>query len=860
MLSHGLATARTAALRPLRPPSIPQPRPFTQRSRVLLIAAARAPRPQLPYLTQPLYRYGRPQAPMARLLSTENRRFVREQVWLAAKWTARGWLAFGLLGVAWFGYNIEVDERSQPTPNEWRFGTRQLLRAARAFSDPETSGQTGGGGIVNWPKVGGHYINVLARLEDVEREGEGLVEVEVGEGEGEAMLIPGVGRGGFDISGKTWPWKAGYFEAIMGCAQAAEHLEGMVLDQTRGLVFPKEFMIGPSNPDARPTPPYMKAAPREEHCTAPFPPPETFYMRVLSARGFTTAQQLDAALSYAHWLELKGRNEAAAAMYTRGVHVATAALPDAVQAADVLDANTCTLRDAAPHVTPNLLRASTALAIHRARTGNIAESLPILVSVLRARRTAPISPSPGPEPEPPHRPAFGLWNFLFVPPQFPDPPPSGDTPLIRTSSEPSCSDAELMLYIGEIIFASSSKSDGGWQRHAAEEGVAWTKKAVAIADAQLAKPARASASDPERENEREKCRECLVTGVGNWELMLQRLAHQEQPVAKCSTTWKFWQKSKSRAGEADNESSRQEDQETLARLRERIIRDALQQHPPVRPVHSVQRDDPITLHEIQQFANLVNPPTRCGAHNTHATSQRPSPTAHVAFPSSSMSHTAQQEILAIRPTEQTCFSWARGETCPLGSTNCRRPHHFYPTVVWRTLPSSSPHMPRDHPKQLKSTRCPLWPSYLCPWSAPELCPYAHETTRDAEKSTRMQDAARMLCEQGKFETVLRFKCRACQKSFHAMQDAAKHHKGCWKRRVKNVVWKTTDGSVEGLEVFERMKREDKPTLKPLRDLIYDAWKDIVEADEQGMWPNNEELRRAAREHSLFKKGKAKLIE
>ncbi|KAF7192807.1 hypothetical protein HII31_05855 [Pseudocercospora fuligena] len=560
MLSHRLPTARIAAIRPLRPPSIPKPkpRPFTQKSQLLLIAA-RAPRPQLPYLTQPLYRH--PNGQIARLLSTENRRFAREQVWLAAKWTALGWTALALLGVAWFGYNIEVDERTNPTPDEWRFGTRQLLRAARAFSDPETSGQTGG--IVDWAKVGTRYVNVLARLEDLEKEGKGLLEV----ADGEEILIPGVGRSGFDISAKTWPWRAGYFEAIMGCAKAAEHLDGMVLDQTRGMVFPKHVMIGPSNPDPRPTPPYMKAAPREEDCIAPFPAPETFYMRVLTGRGFTTGQKLDAALSYANWLEFKGLNEAALEMYKWGVDIATAALPNGVQPADVLDSTTSTLKEGAPDITPNLLRATTGLAIHHARTGRVSESLPILLSVLRARRTAPISPFPEPEPT---KPGFSLWNLLFVPPKFPDPPPSGDIPLIRTPSEPSCSDSELMLYIGEIIFASSSQDI--FERHAAEEGVAWTKQAVTIADAQLAKPSLASASDQESENEKKKCKECLLTGVGNWEVMLQRLADQEQPVAK-SGSWKFWQKSS--AGEGDKTSGFEEDQKTVERLRERIIRDGL---------------------------------------------------------------------------------------------------------------------------------------------------------------------------------------------------------------------------------------------------------------------------------------------
>ncbi|EME87112.1 uncharacterized protein MYCFIDRAFT_152062 [Pseudocercospora fijiensis CIRAD86] len=560
-LPYRLPSARIAAIRPLRPPSPPKPRPFTQKTQLLLIAA-RAPRPQLPYLTQPLPlpSYRRPNAPIARLLSTENRRFARQQLWLAARWTATGWTAVVLLGVAWFGYNIEVDERTNPTPDEWRFGTRQLLRTARAFSDPETSGQTGG--IVDWAKVGTRYVNLLARLEDLEKEGKGLLEV----ADGEEILIPGVGRSGFDISAKTWPWRAGYFEAIMGCARAAEHLDGMVLDQTRGMVFPRDVMIGPSNPDPRPTPPYMKTAPREEDCVPPFPAPETFYMRVLTGRGFTTGQKLDAALGYANWLEIKGLNEAALEMYKWRVDMATAALPNGVQPVDVLDPKTSTLKEGAANITPNLLRAITDLAIHQARTGKISESLPILISVLRARRTAPISPFPEPEPT---KPGFSLWNFLFVPPHFPDPPPSGDMPLIRTSSEPSCSDSELMLYIGEIIFASSSQSI--FEKHAAEEGLAWTKQAVTIADAQLAKPSLASSSDQESETEKKKCRECLLTGVGNWEAMLQRLADHEQPVAK-SRSWKFWQKS---SAEDDKKSKFEEDQKTIERLRERIVRDGL---------------------------------------------------------------------------------------------------------------------------------------------------------------------------------------------------------------------------------------------------------------------------------------------
>ena len=560
MLSHRALSTRIPSLRPLRPPNnILRPqRLFTQ------ISPAR---PQLPYLAQTHQRpLNGPSGQLARLLSSSNRTFVRQQFYLAAKWTALGWTFLVLGGIAYFGVNIEMDERTNPTPSDWRWSTRQALRAARVFSDEEQSLKSGSG-IVDWAKVGTTALKVLVRLEDESHEGKGVHHV-LGDDEGE-ILIPGVGKAGPDISEKSWPWRAGYTEVLMLCAKAAEHLDGMVLDQTRGLVFPRDVMIGPSNPDPRPTPPYMKAAPREENCVRPFPPPETFYLKIITGSGFTTGQQLDAALGYANWLEFQGTNDAAMEMYRWSVDIAKAGLKAELGTADVLDEKTYVLRESSTaNITPNILRATTALASHHARTGHIDQALPILLSVLRARRTAPVSPFPQ---APTSRQESGskIWDLVFVPPKFPDPPPSGDIPVVRATAQPTCADSELMLYIGEILFAGSSSNT--------EEGLSWTKQAVTIADSQLSDPAVVESRSPEAEIERKKCKECLLTGVGNWQLMLQRISEQPETMVTKPSTWKFWQSGSSIAASPDRKEELAAEQARIDTIKDRIIREGMNQ-------------------------------------------------------------------------------------------------------------------------------------------------------------------------------------------------------------------------------------------------------------------------------------------
>ncbi|CAK4034909.1 hypothetical protein DOTSEDRAFT_96319 [Lecanosticta acicola] len=567
MFSYRPLTTRIPTVRPLRPPSllptrVPKPRLFTQNSQLLLLAQQRsAPRPQLPYLSPPIQtqQHLHPlNQHVIRLFSTETKRYVKEQVWLATKWTAILWTFIFFGSVLWYGISIELEEHDNPTPTEWKFFTRRALRAARALSSRETAEQVG---FINWPAVHAHYRELLTRLENPHGEGKGLVE---GAGEGEEIMIEGVGRAGFDISAKSWPWRAGYFEAIMGCATAAEHLDSMVLDNSRGIVFPRAVMIGPSNPDPRPTPPYMKTAPREEDCTRPCDPPETYYMRILTGRGFTTKQKMKAASAYANWLEFKGLRESAEEMYKWAVDIAKDALE--VDPEQVLDTKSGVLKQAdgtASHITPNLLRATTDLATFKARSGDVAAALPILLSVLRARRTAPVSLFPPPSQVASDDSGSGvsktIWK-IFSTARFPDPPPSGDNSLIRSTEKPSCEESELMLYIGEILFATSPKSD---------EGLGWTRQAANIADISLGNRATPS-SDLGSAEETKKCKECLLTGVSNWEAMLNRLASQEQTSPK-----KGWFNWGSTSSTSDRLVELADDQRRVTVLKERIAREGI---------------------------------------------------------------------------------------------------------------------------------------------------------------------------------------------------------------------------------------------------------------------------------------------
>lgn len=445
---------------------------------------------------------------------------------MAVKWTAVGWSMLFMLAMAWYGWQQELVERDHPSPDEWSYFTRTAFRHAYSKLDPEFDGS----GVTDWGAVGSEFRRCLERLENLNGDGKGLVPVGVDDSQtedAEALTIMGVDTTGYDISAKSYPWRAGYFQVVMGCARAAEFLDDMVRDKTRKMVFPKEVVIGPSNPDPRPVPPGAAAAPLEENCDRPYAPPDTFYLKVLAGAGFSTKQKMAAALAYANWLEFKGLQETAEETYRWAIDIAAAAVPGGDS---IIDKTSGIISIEPQHSntlfstpSPNLLHAATALATHHARTGNVTSALPIYLSVLRARHAAPVDTDVIPMPTTKafdahagtdYASAWALFRSIIRTAEYPKEPASGDDAFLRSpETDQDCAEAELMLYIGEILFATSSSSSG--------EGLNWTKKAVSIAEPGVTN----KDLTPE---ERSVCKSCLETGVANWSTMVNSLLKEER--------------------------------------------------------------------------------------------------------------------------------------------------------------------------------------------------------------------------------------------------------------------------------------------------------------------------------------------
>ncbi|KAI9703233.1 MAG: hypothetical protein M1836_007798 [Candelina mexicana] len=405
-----------------------------------------------------------------------------------------------------FGIQNERLERQFPTPRDWTWISRMNYRNAKSQEDPEANGT----GLIDWASTGNMYRLLIRRLEDPAKDGYGLSEQDDG-----GIYVAGVGKTGADLENKSYAWKQGYYEALMGAARAAEHLDGWVKDETRNTAFPPEVIIGPSNPTPKPVPPGAMSPPLEENCSPAFEAPETYYMKILTARGFTTKHKLHAALAYADWLDFKRLPESAEEMYRWGLDIATSAAPSK---SPLVDHSTGVIRADAINVSSNLLQATTSLAIHYARNLNISSALPILLSVLRARRSLPPAPpsaltSEDAEDDAPSSYLSNILSLLrsfMIAPSYPPPPPSGDEPPFRSSSE-LCEEAGVMAYIGEVLFASASYN----------EGLSWTREAVDLAEERFADVNTDKAG-------RIRCQECLDVGLGNWKSMVVKLANNER--------------------------------------------------------------------------------------------------------------------------------------------------------------------------------------------------------------------------------------------------------------------------------------------------------------------------------------------
>ncbi|KAK5662820.1 hypothetical protein OQA88_6231 [Cercophora sp. LCS_1] len=453
-------------------------------------------RPQLPFLSVPT---GAARATQrVRYLTTERKAQLKYEIGQGIKYTGYIWIAGACFAALCVAISQELLEREYPTPHEWSYYTRMCYRSAhcsRYETNPSRS--------TNWINVLEWIKTSIERLEDPKVDGRQLKDAPSDRPKGTK-----------DISDMPEPWRRGYFEAMMMYAKAAEHLDGWVRDKTRNMVFPANMVVGPSNPWPRPIPAGVKGQPREENCELAYEPADDIYMRLISTEGLTTRQRIDAGIAFASWLEFNGTKGPASILHEDAIELALSEQP--LPQDEVIDRTTFVLKDSA---TPsrNLLLSLTTYATFRARCGDLSTAFPILVSLLKARRSIPKADTSLTRDLPSFTNSEGTWAklaALFKEPAYPGPPPSGALPPARESKE-LCEEAALNLYIGEILFAT--------QKNSREDGLAWTRDAVDLAEEQL----RSLTSSVTDRPARTTCRECLATGLDNWLAMVSKLADEE---------------------------------------------------------------------------------------------------------------------------------------------------------------------------------------------------------------------------------------------------------------------------------------------------------------------------------------------
>ena len=439
-------------------------------------------------------------------------------------------MAIILLLIASTDYYLEVAEYRHPSPPEWSLWTRILFRFAIAAED-ESSASTGS---INWVDVWIWNKRALARLEDINRsDGKGIGEVLEG---GIAISRDGSISAGLDVSRKSEPWRRGYYDVLMSMARAAEHIEGWVKDRTQNIYFPPEYVVGDDDlakhgPDTttktrppKPVPPEKGRPPLVSNCEVVASSPQTLYSKILTSRGFTTTQRVDAALAYASWLEFKGMYDAAKEVYHWALDIAASVLTDGT--AMTLKHNIADfVRPEGPIPSKNILKTSTAYAMHLASyRQDFQTALSILLSVLAARRRALPDPTITSETVPPalsnasksnssvtESTSYSFITSILHSRRYPPPPPSGDDTFTRGQTS-ECDDAAIMLNVGEILFATGSQLISGVQ---------WTKQGTQLAESRWRDSQRGT-------QERERCKDCLKVGLDNWKAMMTNLARMER--------------------------------------------------------------------------------------------------------------------------------------------------------------------------------------------------------------------------------------------------------------------------------------------------------------------------------------------
>ncbi|KAG6014391.1 hypothetical protein E4U43_006577 [Claviceps pusilla] len=473
-------------------------------------------RPSLPFLSVP-----KASSSVVRCFTSERKRWFKHEAKLVARYTLTLWGLAACVLIIIFAINEEATEREYPTPHEWNYLTRKFLRDALGFRDPKN-------GEVNWARCLELARGVVIRLEDPKLGGGSVVKLS--DKVDPSLEVPGEFIN-CDISATSEEWRRGYFEAIMLAAKAAEHVDGWVRDTERNIVCAPEFVIGPSNPRPKPIPPGQPHAPREEVCEPAYPSAEHWYTKILTTVGLSSRQKMEAALEYATFLEFKTRQDGVDALYELALSEASAGLDPSTLP---YDTESLVLKNnGGPAPSLNVLEALTAIANHKARRGDIASALPMYISLLQARRSLSATPPPIsrlPSTNQQQRQSlYDKFITFFGPPAYPAPGPDGTEPPWRDPYE-RCQEASLNLYIGEILYATSSK----------DEGLAWTRDGVDLAEEQLRAVGGAASKDKDTKR---VCRECLSTGLENWSVMVSRLAKEQaarKSGASTSSMFSFW--------------------------------------------------------------------------------------------------------------------------------------------------------------------------------------------------------------------------------------------------------------------------------------------------------------------------------
>lgn len=482
-------------------------------------------RPTLAFLSSPIAA-AKHRAPVRTYASERTKQWLRHEGRLLVRYAAISWIgAIAVFVIVYFVVEEQL-ERDFPTPHEWNWRCRKQLRDAHKWTDPKHR-------PVNWAKSFELARNLCLLFEDPKLEGDKIPRLsdheDVG-GEVPWEFIP------HDISGMSEEWRRGYFETIMLAAKGAEHLDGWLRDVTRNCISAPEYVIGPSNPRPKPIPPGAPKAPREEDCEIAFPAADRYYLKILATKGLAPRQRMEAAFEYANFIEWKQRPEGADALYNLALAEATLGMDSSKLP---YDPKTFVMKDGIAPPSLNVLDAITSIANHKARSGDVNSALPIYISLLKTRRSLPIEPPKGylyrqqqHQRSMRQEPWYRQVLSVFLPPDYPPPPPDGSQPPWR-STEERCQEAALNVYIGEVLYASNARDDG----------LAWTRDGVDIAEEQLrALPRNPAATTKAVRAVRQTCRECLQTGLDNWSVMVTKLAQEEQRRREkgASSAVSFW--------------------------------------------------------------------------------------------------------------------------------------------------------------------------------------------------------------------------------------------------------------------------------------------------------------------------------